>query len=144
MNINVNNPENKKDHARSTIPDPEVKPKVAKTRRKFSAKQKLAILAEIDGLFGRGEVGAYLRKQGLYSSTVSSWRKERRNGTLDASKPKKRGARAKSAESKELARLEKENLKLQKEVEKAQLIIEVQKKLCQLYGVDSMTGEKLT
>lgn len=143
MNINVNNPKNNKDGGKSTLPDPEVKPKNFKTRRNFLAKQKLAILAEIDCL-RRGEVGAYLRRKGLYSSTVSSWRKERDNGTLDAGNPKKRGARPKSAESKELARLEKENLKLQKEVEKAQLIIEVQKKLCQLYGVDSMTGEKLT
>ena len=143
MNINVNNPEKKKDQAKSSVPDPEVKPKKSKSRRNFSSKQKLAILAEIDCL-GRGEVGAYLRKKGLYSSTISSWRKERSNGTLDASNPKKRGARPKSAETKELARLKKENLKLQKEAERAQLIIDVQKKLCQLYGVDSMTGEKLT
>lgn len=143
MNINVNNSEGSKKQAKSTIPDPEVKPKKYKTRRNFSVKQKLAILAEIDCL-GRGEVGAYLRRKGLYSSTVSSWRKERSNGTLDAAEPKKRGARPKSAESKELVRLEKKNLKLQKEVERGKLIIEVQKKLCQLYGVDSMTGEKLT
>ena len=143
MNINVNDPKNKKNQAKSSAPDPEVKPKETKTRRNFSTKQKLAILAEIDCL-GRGEVGAYLRRKGLYSSTVSTWRKARSSGKLDANKPKKRGARPKSAESKEISRLEKEKLKLQKEVEKAKLIIEVQKKLCQLYGVDSMTGEKLT
>ncbi len=142
MKINVNNPESDKDRPKP-VPDPEVKPKKTQTRRNFSAKQKLAILAEIDCL-GRGEVGAYLRRKGLYSSTVSSWRKERAQGTLGAAKPKKRGARPKSAESKELSRLEKENVKLQKEVERGKLIIEVQKKLCQLYGVDSMTGEKLT
>lgn len=142
MNINVNNPGSDQDRSK-LIPDPEVKPKGAKTRRNFSANQKLTILAEIDDL-KRGETGAYLRRKGLYSSTVSSWRKERSNGELDAAKPKKRGARPKSAESKELSRLEKENLKLQKEVERGKLIIDVQKKLCQLYGVDSMTGESLT
>jgi len=142
MKINVNNSEGK-NQAKPTIPDPEVKPKKHKTRRNFSAKQKLAILTEIDDL-KRGETGAYLRRKGLYSSTVSSWRKERSNGELDAAKPKKRGARPKSAESKELSRLEKENLKLKKEVERGNLIIEVQKKLCQLYGVDSMTGGQLT
>lgn len=143
MNINVNTPESSKDRTNSAYPDPEVKPEKKLTRRNFSAKQKLEILAEIDSL-GRGEVGAFLRKKGLYSSTVSSWRKERSNGELDVAKPKKRGARPHSPESKEVSRLEKENLKLQKEVERAKLIIEVQKKLCQLYGVDSMTGEKLT
>lgn len=126
---------------REELPDPEVKPKKA-TRRKFSAKQKLAILAEIDQL-GRGEVGAYLRRKGLYSSTVSGWRKQRDQSSLEALN-QKRGAKPKSAEARQLEQIKRENAKLQRELEKANIIIDVQKKLCTLFGVDSMTGEKLT
>lgn len=126
----------------SEPPDPEVKPQKT-TRRKFSAKQKLAILDEIDNL-ERGQVGAYLRRKGLYSSTIAGWRKQRGQGALDSLNPKKRGAKPKSAEARELGRLRHEKAKLEKELEKANLIIDVQKKLCTLYGVDSMTGKKLT
>ena len=58
-------------------------------------------------------------------------------------KPKKRGAKPKSAEARRIAQLEREAAKLQKELEKANLIIGVQKKLCDLFGIDSMTGEEL-
>lgn len=124
------------------LPDSEVTPKKGK-RRKYSAKQKLSILAELDQL-ERGERGAYLRRKGLYSSTISAWRKQRDQGSLNALNPKKRGAKPKSAESREMERLKRENEKLVRELEKANIIIDVQKKLCTLYGVDSMTGEKLT
>lgn len=124
------------------LPDPEVTPKKAK-RRKYSAKQKLSILAEIDQL-ERGERGAYLRRKGLYSSTISAWRKQRDQGSLDALNPKKRGTKPKSTEARHLEQLKRENAKLQRELEKANIIIDVQKKLCTLFGVDSMTGEKLT
>lgn len=122
--------------------DSEVKPQKA-TRKNLSAKQKIAILDEIDNL-ERGQVGGYLRRKGLYSSNVSVWRKQRDRGELDPQNPKKRGAKPKSEEARRLAQLEKENAKLQRELEKASLIIDVQKKLCTLFGVDSMTGEKLT
>ncbi|MFA5504736.1 MAG: hypothetical protein WC314_15885 [Vulcanimicrobiota bacterium] len=123
-------------------PDPEVKPQKP-TRRNLSAKQKLAILEEIDNL-ERGQVGSYLRRKGLYSSNISVWRKQKERGELDSQSPKKRGAKPKSAESRRLTQLERENVKLQRELEKAHLIIDVQKKLCTLFGVDSMTGAKLT
>lgn len=146
MNINVNDPKNQNGRSSSEPdttkdPDPQVEPKKAK-RRQFSAKQKLKILDEIDAL-DRGEVGAYLRRNGLYSSSVSTWRKQRDKGQLDAMKPKKRGAKPKSAEARRIAQLEREAAKLQKELEKANLIIGVQKKLCDLFGIDSMTGEEL-
>lgn len=136
------NPNHLNGKPQSELPDAEVSPKKT-SRRKFSAKQKLAILSEIDGL-EKGQIGAYLRRKGLYSSTVSNWRKLREQGSLDAMKPKKRGAKPKSAEARELERLKREHAKLQRELEKANIIIDVQKKLCTLYGVDSMTGEKLT
>lgn len=138
----VNNPNHLNGKPQTNVPDPEVTPKKT-ARRKFSAKQKLTILAEIDGL-ERGQVGAYLRRKGLYSSTVSSWRKQRDQGALDAMTSKKRGAKPKSAEARQLEQLKREHAKLQRELEKANIIIDVQKKLCSLYGVDSMTGEKLT
>ena len=146
MNINVNDPKKQNGRSRSgpdtsKDPDPQVEPQKAK-RRKFSAKQKLKILDEIDAL-DRGEVGAYLRRNGLYSSSVSTWRKQRDKGQLDAMKPKKRGAKPKSAEARRIAQQEREAAKLQKELEKANLIIGVQKKLCDLFGIDSMTGEEL-
>ena len=111
-------PENKR-------PEPEVTPKKA-SRRKFSAKQKLAILTELDGL-EKGQVGAYLRRKGLYSSTVSCWRKQRDQGSTDAMSPKKRGAKPKSAEARELEQLKREHAKLKRELEKANTIIDVQK-----------------
>ncbi len=146
MNINVNNPKNQSYRSDSraytaTDQNPEVKPKKAK-RRRFTAKQKLKILAEIDAL-ERGEVGAYLRRNALYSSSVSMWRKQRDQGQLEAMRPKKRGAKPKSAEAHRLVQLERETAKLQKELERANLIIGVQKKLCDLFGIDSMTGEEL-
>ncbi len=122
--------------------DPEVKPQKA-TRQNLSAKQKVAILNEIDNL-ERGQVGGYLRRKGLYSSNVSNWRKQKERGELDPQNPKRRGAKPKSAEARRLAQLENENAKLQRELEKAHLIIDVQKKLCTLFGVDAMTGKKLT
>ena len=87
MNINVNDPKKQNGRSRSgpdtsKDPDPQVEPQKAK-RRKFSAKQKLKILDEIDAL-DRGEVGAYLRRNGLYSSSVSTWRKQRDKGQLEA------------------------------------------------------------
>jgi len=133
---------NKKPPTLEATPNPEVQPQKT-TRRKFSAKQKLSILAEIDNL-KRGQVGAYLRRNGLYSSTVADWRKKRDQDALDALAPKKRGAKPKSAEARQLAQLEREYAKLQNQLEKANLIIDVQKKLCTLFGVDSMTGKKLT
>lgn len=137
MNINVNDPKNQSPSDR----DPQVKPKKTK-RRRFTTKQKLKILDELDTL-DRGKVGAYLRRNGLYSSSISAWRKQREQGELDASKPKKRGAKPKSAETRRIAQLEREAAKLQKELERANLIIGVQKKLCDLFGIDSMTGEDL-
>ena len=71
-----------------SAPDPEVKPKA--TRRTFNAQQKLKILRETDGL-EPGELGAYLRRRGLYSSHLSTWRKQREEGLLASLAPRKRG-----------------------------------------------------
>lgn len=108
-------------------PDPEVKPKKA-TRRRFSAQYKLRILAQTDAMLP-GELGAFLRREGIYSSSLSSWRKQRESGQLVGLEPKKRGVKAKTPEAKRLAELEADNARLQRRLDQAELVIGVQKKL---------------
>jgi transposase-like protein len=110
----------------------EVTPAKAK-RRSFTAKQKMQILAEVEQL-PKGELGAYLRRKGIYSSSLSSWRKQRDEGRLSAQTAPQRGPAPRSSESKELERLERENAKLRKNLEDADMIIAAQKKLCEIYG----------
>jgi transposase-like protein len=110
-------------------PDPEVVPRAK--RRRFSAAYKLRILQEVDGATQHGEIGVLLRREGLYSSHLSKWRQQRDAGRLT---DKKRGSRA-APQEKELARLRRENKRLRRELEKAELIIDVQKKLSQVLGL---------
>ena len=112
-------------------PDPEVEPKAS--RRRFSPSYKLAILEEIQNSPGQG--GAIMRREGLYSASVASWRKQRRQGTLVALSTK-RGKKGKSPEEIEFAKLQRQNARLTRELEKAELIIGAQKKLAELLGVD--------
>ena len=117
----------------SGVPDPEVRA-VAK-RRQFSAAYKLAVLAEADRLSEPGAIGALLRREGLYSSHLTTWRREREAGAL-AALGRTRGRRAKfTPEQKRLAVLQSENARLKRELEQAHTIIEVQKKLCTLLGL---------
>jgi transposase len=111
-------------------PDPEVVPKAQ--RRRFSASYKLKVLEEVDN--DSSQVGAILRREGLYSSHLSEWRKQRRQGALDAL-DKKRGRKGKSAEQSELERLQRDNARLQRELEKARILIDAQKKLAEILGV---------
>lgn len=115
----------------SAVPDPEVAAKA--TRRRFSARYKLAVLEELERK--PEQLGAILRREGLYSSHVSSWRKQRRAGTL-AALGKKRGRPGKSAVEVENETLRRENERLQRELGKAQVIIDAQKKLAEILGVD--------
>jgi len=115
-------------------PDPEV---VAKAKRRtFTAEYKQRILQEADSAAATpGGVGALLRREGLYSSHLVSWRRERRAGVLEALKPRKRGPRS------ERNPLAEENQKLRRQVgqlteklRKAEIIIDVQKKVAALLG----------
>jgi len=118
-------------------PDPEVT--ATAKRRRFTAKYKLKILDEIDQRKQWGqEVGSVLRREGLYSAQVSSWRTAREEGKLRALGPKKRGRKPDSDAQlrKELKQAQAENAKLRKELEQAELIIDVQKKLSRLLGLD--------
>lgn len=118
-----------------TRPDPEVPEKPA--RRRFSAEYKLAILREAGACTEHGEIGALLRREGLYASNLTAWRKQRDQGSLNALSPSKRGRKPKTKNplSDEVARLERENRKLKKCLDQAELIIDFQKKVAALLGI---------
>jgi transposase len=122
-------------HLASSVPDPEVPGK--RPRRKFTAKYKLRILAEVDACTQPGQIGALLRREGLYSSNLTTWRQQREKGILQAMTPKKRGHKRKQPNplAKRVAQLEKENLRLQQKLKKADLIIEAQKKMSEILGI---------
>ena len=103
-------------------PDAEVEAKAK--RRQFSASYKARILEEIDR--SPGETGAIVRREGLYWSHVTTWRKQRREGTLRALAGSKRGRKPKSAAEVENEQLRKRMAKMEREMEKAQLIIAAQ------------------
>ena len=100
-------------------------------RSRMTAEYKLRILEEADRCQESGEVGALLRREGLYSSLLSTWRQQREEGSLSGLEPKKRGRKTKpkSPLTKRLAELERENRKLRERLEQAETIIEVQKKV---------------
>jgi len=104
-------------------------------RRRFSAEYKLRILEEADGCTRRGQIGALLRREGLYSSHLSTWRRQRILGQLEGLSPKKRGRRPQDPAVEEVARLQRENERLRARLEQAEMIIDVQKKLSQLLGL---------
>jgi transposase-like protein len=114
-----------------SAPDPEVGAKAK--RRRFSATYKARILEEVDR--SPGQTGAILRREGLYSSHLTSWRRQRRAGTL-AALGKKRGPKGKSASELENEKLRKEVARLQRELEKSQILIDAQKKLAEILGID--------
>ena len=116
-------------------PDPEVVP-MAK-RRRFSAAYKLRILEEADASSGSGQIGALLRREGLYSSHLTTWRRQREEGQLAALSPRKRGRKLSVDETlaKELAELKQDKQRLQTRLQQAETIIEVQKKLSGLLGL---------
>jgi transposase len=126
----------------SSAPDPEVRA-IAK-RRQFSAAYKLALLAEADRATEPGAIGALLRREGLYSSQLTMWRREREAGALEALS-RRRGRKAKlTTEQKRVAVLEAQNTRLERELSQARLIIDVQKKLCTLLGLPTAAGEAST
>ncbi len=119
---------------RSEVADPQVVEKAK--RRRFSASYKLKILEEIDEVDRNpGQSGAILRREGLYSSHLSAWRKQREDGALKAL-GKKRGPKGKSPEQVQLERLQRDKARLERELFKARAIIDAQKKLAEILGVD--------
>jgi transposase len=122
-------------HDTITTPDPEVDPQ--KRRRKLTAKYKLRILQEAEQCRDSQQIGFLLRREGLYSSSLTRWRRLRDQGILRAMKPKTRGR--KPSENNPLAadnaKLQKENQLLRKKLWKAERIIEVQKKISEILGI---------
>jgi transposase-like protein len=107
---------------------------VAKAQRKrFTAAEKLRILREVDACQGSGEIGAVLRREGIYSSYLTTWRRQRERGELDGLAPQKRGPKP-NPEAIELAKLRRENARLQDRLERAEFIIDFQKKVAQMFG----------
>ena len=125
-----------------SVPDPEVPEK--KARRRFTAKYKLQILQEADACSEPGQLGALLRREGLFSSNLATWRKQRDEGLLNALSPKKRGRKEKEKNplAQKVAELEKENERLRKKLKKAEIIIDVQKKISEILGISQEPGEE--
>lgn len=115
-------------------PDPEV---VADAKRRtFAAEYKLRILTEADAAAAQpGAIGALLRREGLYSSHLVTWRRERQAGMLRGLTPHKRGPKPKrSPQEEEIQKLRRENQRLTEELRKAEIVIDVQKKVGALLG----------
>jgi hypothetical protein len=119
----------------AVAPDPEVVEKAS--HRRFTAKYKLQVLEEADRC-APGEIGALLRREGLYSSHLTTWRRQREAGALAALTPRKRGRRGHTvdAHGTRVAELEREVERLRQRLLQAETIIEVQKKVSLLLGID--------
>jgi transposase len=116
------------------VPDPEVSsiPK----RRKFTAQHKLDILKRVDACKDQpGAVGALLRREGLYSSHLTEWRKERDRGALEALEKKRGRKPSRNPLSGEIEKLRRENAELKRRLEQAEVIIDVQKKVASILGI---------
>lgn len=110
------------------------------TRRRFTKEYKLRVLEQADAC-KPGELGSLLRREGLYSSHLASWRNQRHEGTLKALE-RKRGPKPKrTAEEAEVDKLRRENERLRERLRKAEKIIEVQKKLAEVLALDEDTEE---
>jgi transposase len=114
------------------VPDPEVvaRPK----RRQFTAEYKLRILREADASKGSGEIGALLRREGLYSSHLVLWRRQREQAAHTELKSRKRGPKPK-AQDPRVKQLEREKARLERRLKHAETIIEIQKKVHELLGI---------
>lgn len=113
-------------------PDPEV---VAKAkRRRFSAEYRLRIVRLADACKAPGELGALLRREGLYSSLLSTWRRQREQGALEVLRARKRGPKPKAVDPR-VQQLEKENARLQRKLKQADAIIAFQKKVHEILGI---------
>ena len=118
--------------AGQTVSDPEVVVKAQ--RRQFTAAYKHRILQEADACARPGDIGALLRREGLYSSHLNTWRHQRVRGEQQGLTPAQRGRKA-DPQAVENARLQRETERLTAQLARAELIIEVQKKVSQLLGL---------
>lgn len=106
-------------------------------RRQFTAKYKLEILRRAAACTQAGEIGALLRSEGLFSSHLTTWRQARERGELVGLAPKTRGRKAvpPDAGAKKIAELERQNARLTARAERAEALVEIQKKVAALLGI---------
>ena len=106
-------------------------------RRTFTAGDKLRILEETDRAAGTGDIGAILRREGLYSTTLTDWRRQREAGILDGLTPARRGPKASEPNplGAALAKAQQDNARLRLRLERAEAIIDLQKKVSDLLGI---------
>lgn len=125
-------------------PGQEVEVLARPERRRFSVEYKRRILREADRCGKPGEIGALLRREGLYSSQLSAWRAARERGELGGQGSRKRGPEPKTPHpsAKRIAELERENRRLRKRAERAEALLEVQKKLSELLEELPASDEK--
>lgn len=129
--------------ARIPVEETEVMAKA--TRRTFTAEYKKRVLKEAARCTKPGEIGALLRREGLYSSHLTTWRHAVRDrGELHGLEARKRGPAARPTDERddEIAELKQQALKLQGELDRAKAVIEIQKKVSELFGVDLPKSEK--
>ncbi len=124
----------------TTTPPTEVKAKPS--RRRFSAKYKKQILDEAAGCKQRGEIGALLRREGLYSSHLTKWRRQADCGELAGLAPKKRGPTPRTIDprDKQLAEMKRELEKMTLRAERAEALVELQKKVSEVLGLALSNG----
>jgi transposase len=125
-----------------SIAPPARNPEVAAVaqRRQFSSAHKRRVLAAADACSEPGQIGALLRREGIYSSLLSTWRAQRKRAEHGALEPKQRGPKAEPnrAEVKRMAELTRENERLRRTLAQAHTIIDVQNKLCTLLGLPAL------
>ena len=114
------------------------------TRRRFSAAYKRRIVREADRCSQPGELGALLRREGLYGSNLSAWRRQHDAGVLSGRGSPKRGrkARPKDARDQRIAELERERRRLRRKLEQAETVIEIQKKVSTLLGISLKSADE--
>jgi len=113
------------------------------SRRRFTAEYKLGVLRSVDACGAVGEIGALLRREGLYSSHLNAWRQQRERGLLGAMAAKKRGRKAEEDGPLVLenVKLRREKAALERKLRQAELIIEIQKKASEMLGIPLATLE---
>ncbi len=120
------------------VPSSEVKAKAE--RRRFTKAYKLKVLAEAERCTESGELGALLRREGLYDSHLWRWRKAQREGRLGSGNKQRKEPGTTKALEREVAELSAKNARLEKALEQAELVIDVQKKLSMLLGLEMTKG----
>lgn len=119
------------------LPNPQVLERPV--RRQFTKAYKLEVLARIDASEGTGQIGKIFRREGLYSSHLTSWRQQRDQGLLQTPVAGKRPTPIASVPDQSVAQLQRENARLQARLQQAELILEIQKKASEILGITLRT-----